>query len=644
MRYLANRYVQIFFIVFVSVIAYSNTFHAPFTFDSTPHIPDNPIIRDLKNFFSGVAYREYPRRFIGYFTFALDYYLGGVSVVYYHVTNLIIHIFCGILVYFLVLQTVKTPYFGSQQSADSSQNNTDTDSYSVIALFSALIFVSHPLQTQAVTYIIQRFTSLSAMFYLLSVLMYINGRLAGFKQPMALLYYFLSILFGIFAMKTKEIAITLPISIIIYDLFFFKTSIKKRLLFFLPLMLTIVIVPLGVVYRGQSLKELFTAMLSFKVQTDMPRSIYLFTQFRVIVTYIRLIFFPINQCLDYSFQTYGSFFSPPVLFSFLFLSSIVLTSFYLLYYASRHGNPSARLISFGIFWFFVTLSTESSIIPFIDIIFEHRVYLSSVGAFIAIAFTSNIIWNRLRTKWHLSNRLIVGAAVSMIAILTIATFARNTVWKSEISLWEDVIKKFPDNGRALNNLSAAYIDAGRYEDGIRSSKKVLLFFPDNANAYNNIGYAYFKLGKLNEAKDPLSKAIANKPDFVIAYSNIVGVYMLSGDYKKALEAVREEIKLSPSASAYNNLSLIYQKLGRYPEAVQAATEAVKRDASYFTAFNNLGMSYLKMNMINEAIIAFNKSLEINPDYQEASYNLSIAMSRLKNENETIMPTSRHKGR
>ncbi|MBI4707664.1 MAG: tetratricopeptide repeat protein [Candidatus Omnitrophica bacterium] len=601
MQYLNKRYVQILFIVFVSLIAYSNTFHAPFTFDTIPHIPDNPIIKDLKNFFSGVAYREYPRRFVGYFTLALDYYLGGTSVVYYHVTNLIIHIFCGILVYWLVVLTLRTqltihdtrykihdkkrascimhPASGQADSPihQFTYSPIHSSKGDYLPLFVALLFVSHPLQTEAVTYIIQRFTSLSTMFYLLSVLMYINGRLAGFKQPVSFLYYFLSIFSAILAMKTKEIAVSIPISIIIYDLFFFKTPAKKRLLLFLPLMLTIVIVPLGVLYHGQSLKELFIALLSYKAQTNMPRSMYLFTQFRVIVTYIRLIFFPVNQCLDYPFAAYRSFFSTPVVFSFLFLLSIVLTSFYLLYYSSRHRSPYARLISFGILWFFVTIAPQSSIIPIVDVIFEHRVYLSSVGVFIAIAFASGIVWNRLHTKWR--NRLAVGAAAGMIAILTTATFVRNTVWQSELSLWEDVIKKFPDNARSLNNLSAAYIDAGRYEDGIKSSRKVLQFFPDNANAYNNIGYAYFKLGKLNEAKDAMGKAIENKPDFARAYSNIVVVYILLSDYKKALEAVGEEIKLSPSASAYNNLSVIYQRLGRYPEAMHAATEAVNIKSS-----------------------------------------------------------------
>lgn len=649
MRYLDKRVIHILLIVFVSVIAYSNTFHAPFTFDSIPHIPDNPIIKDIKNFFPGVAYREYPRRFIGYFTFAIDYYLGGFSVVYYHVTNLIIHIFCGILVYFLVLQTVKTPYFKkvSVISVSEQTHKTDTDTesadYSLLALFSALLFVSHPLQTQAVTYIIQRFTSLSTMFYLLSVLMYINGRLAGLKQPMSFLYYSLSIISAILAMKTKEIAFTIPVSIIIYDFFFFKTSLKKRILFILPLMLTIVIVPLGVFYHGQSLKELFMAMLSFKKQTDMIRTEYLFTQFSVITTYIRLIFFPVNQSLDYSLTTYRSFFSTPIFLSFIFLSSIILTSFYLLYYSSKRGVPNVRLISFGILWFFVTIAPQSSIIPIVDVIFEHRVYLSSVGAFIAITFTAGIGLNRLRTKWHLSDSLVVGVAASIIAILTVTTFIRNTVWESEIRLWEDVVEKFSNNARALNNLSAAYIDAGRYEDAIKASKKVLALLPNNENAYNNIGYAYFKVGKLNEAKDALSKAIENKPDFARAYSNIVVVYMLLNDYKKALEAVKEEIKLNPISPAYNNLSVIYQQLGRYPEALQAATEAVKLDDSNFIAFNNLGKSYFKMDMINEAINAFGKALEIKPDYLEASYNLGIAMSR-RNESETVMPTSRHKGR
>lgn len=627
MSFLEKRYIQIICIVFVAIISYSNTFSAPFTFDSIFWLQENPYqldIKDINNFLSQVVTGiKHGGRFIGFLTFAIDYKIGGLSVLPYHITNLIIHIVCGILVYFLVLQTVKTPYFTHlKKESEIKQldyitpvNTVHTKHYGLIALFSALLFVSHPIQTQAVTYIIQRFTSLATMFYLFSLILYINGRLRiemKYKQTqdneinkitvspfssilktygVAILYFLVSLIFAVLAFRTKEMAITLPISIVCYELFFFRVSLKKRLLFLAPLFLIIIIVPLWVLSGGQSIREFFLNIFNLKIQTDMPRTVYLITQFRVMVTYIRLIFLPINQSIDYDYEIYNSFFVTPVILSFLFIMALLGLSFYLLYYSSKKGSFYARCISFGILWFFITQS-PNAIIPSVDVIVEHRLYLPLVGFSFAMAFASDVILKKLKSRWYIFNKLGIVAAVCIIAILTITTFVRNTVWKSEISLWEDVVEQFPNNARALNNLSAAYIDAGRYLDAIEKSRRTLTLAPGNTNAYNNIGFAYFKLGMLQEARDAFEEAIRYNPDSTEIYSNLVVVCIYLGDYKRAIEASKEVIRRAPSAFAYNNL----------------------------------GISYLRLNMINDAISSFRKSLELKPDYKEALDNLNNVMS------------------
>jgi protein O-mannosyl-transferase len=173
---LRKRLVHIFLIAALGFFAYSNTFYSPFLFDGRSQIIDNPVIQDLKNFISDrKGYDHNPRRFIGYLSFALDYYIGGFDVIGYHIVNLLIHIANALLAYFLVLLTSRTP--SMRQSADSSPPAS-----ALIALFSALLLVSHPIQTQAITYVIQRFASLATFFYLLSLIMYIKGRLAIEKQ------------------------------------------------------------------------------------------------------------------------------------------------------------------------------------------------------------------------------------------------------------------------------------------------------------------------------------------------------------------------------------------------------------------------------------------------------------------------------
>ncbi len=411
--YAMNTYLHLLLIAVIGFIAYSNTFHVPFVFDDVYQIKGNQMIRDLNNLLLALKGHAFPpdqynpRRFVGYLSFALNYKFGGVDVEGYHLTNLFIHIANAVLVYFFVQLTFKTPYFNKAGIRDQGlgtgqgkQNpgtggpaavygpqspipNPQPPTPAFVALFSALLFVSHPLQTQAVTYVVQRLASLATLFCLLSLVLYINGRLAS-RQAGKLVSYVLALISAVLAMKTKEIAFTLPLLIILYEVTFFAAPLKKKLLFLLPVALTLIIVPISVMHSGRPLGELLSDLSeNTRVQSAVPRWDYLMTEMRVVTTYIRLIFVPVNQNLDYDYPIYHSLFTPSVFLSFVFLLSLFGLGVYLL--SSSHARrmkdpelaPYHRLIGFGILWFFITLSVESSFIPIVDVIFEHRVYLPS---------------------------------------------------------------------------------------------------------------------------------------------------------------------------------------------------------------------------------------------------------------------------
>ena len=250
-RGILGRPVSHFLLIAVlAILVYSNTFNVPFLFDDNPNIVENPIVMDLKYFtqpseaeiFSGTfQYKEFMKRFIGYLSFALNYKAHGLDVRGYHITNLLIHIINGILLYSLVMLTFRTPWFSDSYLNDKSR---------VVALFSALLFVSHPVQTQAVTYIVQRFASLATMFYLMSLVFYVTWRLrtavrssesGAWKNH---IIYIMSLVSAVLAMKTKETAFTLPLAIMLYEFLFFKGKVKMRLLRLMPLILTMLIIPL----------------------------------------------------------------------------------------------------------------------------------------------------------------------------------------------------------------------------------------------------------------------------------------------------------------------------------------------------------------------------------------------------------------
>ena len=386
-------------IIILGTIIYSNTFDASWHFDDNTAIVENYDIRDLKgtinirNILSGTS------RWIGFLTFAPNYHFGKLDVLGYHIVNISIHLISAILVYFLMLLSLKTPCL---------KDNKISNYAASLSLVSGLIFVAHPIQTQAVTYITQRFTSLATLFYLLSLVFFIKARLQkergkSFFSPSHLGCYLVSLIAAFLAMRTKEITITLPAIILLYEICFFSPSprtLSKKLLYLTPLLLTFFIIPLlryrvtlfgvsGGVFMG--IAEVGDVIGDATQETTaISRTDYLLTQFNVIVTYIRLLLFPVNQNLDYDYPISRTLFEFPTFFSFLLLISIVIFGVWMF--------KRSRLISFGIFWFFITLSVESSIIPIRDVIFEHRVYLPSVGFVIFLTVAIYQMMEQIKTK------------------------------------------------------------------------------------------------------------------------------------------------------------------------------------------------------------------------------------------------------
>ncbi|MBI4683772.1 MAG: tetratricopeptide repeat protein [Nitrospirae bacterium] len=655
-------------IIVIAIIAYSNTFTAPFIFDDKPSIIDNPLIKDLNNFFSSSKGYEFnPRRFIGYFTFALNYHFGGLDVTGYHIINLAIHIINAMLVYFLVLLTFRTPYFMLQGSGVKTQRSRGKEAESpatihssrfesFIALFSALLFISHPIQTQAVTYIVQRFASLATMFYLLSVVLYIKGRLKWEQQNSsaadqqkenknyyitALLLYCASVISAVLAMMTKEIAFTLPIIIVLFEFVFFSSNLKKRLLFLSPILLTLVIIPISIIASDKPLGELLSDLSEQAKDTkDISRWDYLITQIRVITTYTRLIFLPINQNLDYDYPIYHSLFTPSVFFSSLFLLSIFGLAVYLLY-RSRFTVDSSqsvalnlmpityyRLISFGIFWFFITLSVESSIIPIRDVIFEHRVYLPSVGAFIAVTTTVFIGAKFLEERWPNTWKAFISVLVLITIAFSGATYARNRVWKDNITLWGDVISKSPNKARGYNSLGLSYDENGQLENAIKAYNSALAADPNDASVYNNLGNVYYEKGYFYEAMNAYKKAIALDPEYFEVRTNLGKLYYEKGLIDEAIEEYLTVLTLvSDSPVTHNNLGAAYWSKGMFDKAIEHCRLAIQLKPDYAEAYHNLALAYISKGMIDQAIEHFNIAIKLMPDNFVMYHNLGVAYEK-----------------
>jgi tetratricopeptide (TPR) repeat protein len=652
------RLLHITIIALLGLLAYSNTFDVPFVYDDTNFIVRNPFMKDFDYFVdsSKVDFeserhyltRNLPRlfktRLVGYFTLWANYRLGGLNVTGYHALNLTLHIINALFAYLIVLLTFRTPVL---------ENSSLKGHSNLIALFSGLLFVAHPMQTEAVTYILQRLVLLSSMFYLGSTAAYIGSRLSNGKARYGL--YALALIFAVLGMKTKENVFTLPVAIGLYEFLFFRNGIKKRSLLLVPLLLTMLIIPLERIDLSSDASLAATIDSAMRQPDSPPRLDYLFTQFNVITKYIRLLIFPLGQNIDHNQTLYHSFFEPSVFLSFLFLLSIFGLGLYL-FYRSRITDHVSRLAAFGIFWFFISISVESSVLPIGEMMVEYRVYLPSTGIFFAFVTIGFVLFNRMVVRSI--QRTAVIALTLMIIALSGATYARNAVWQSEISLWEDVVNKSPRKARGYNNLGLAYMSKGLNNMAIAQFLASLELDPKNYRAHNNLGNIFFSTGKIDKAIEQYEAALklntnsliactnlANayfnkglidkaleyyiialrlKPNFAETHNNLGNIYKAKGLRDKAIGHYKKALMLKPEyAEAHNNIAVIYGSKGQIDRAVEHLREAIKIKPNYAEAYNNMALLFGVMGQTDKTIEYLQRALRLRPDYAEAHYNLGL---------------------
>jgi tetratricopeptide (TPR) repeat protein len=603
--------ISILLICLVGVIAYSNSFDCSFHFDDTPNIEENIAIRNLSNVKAWWGF--IPSRPIGYLSFALNYHFHRLDVWGYHLVNLAIHIANAVLVWWLVMLTMSTPVIRSQPVSRHKGS---------MALFAALLFVSHPLATQSVTYIVQRLASLATLFYLLSLALYVKGRVwEENKGARVYFYYAGSVLCAILGMLTKEVVFTLPFALVLYEFSFIKTDtwkidLKERGVHFPIIILGIFIV-------------LFFLNFSFGIFNPVPPLLnqgydspitaweYFLTQFSVILTYIRLFVVPVNQNLDYDYPISHSFLEWHTLFGLLSLAGIFVAGILLF---RRY-----RLISFGIFWFFLTLSVESSIIPISqNVIFEHRTYLPGLGFFLVLTgVVFYFLWDRYR-------QVSVGVLVLLVLTNTVLTYERNKVWKSEYTLWADCLKKSPNKPRPLNAYGKALADAGNASEALTYYNRSIEMNPRFFLAYENRGNAKTKLGDYRGAITDYEETLRINPYHADGHYNLGNALARQGKMAEAVAQLKEAVKIIPrSADYHNNLGYVLALQGKEEEAITHFQEAIRLKPDLAAAHNNLGNALFYQGRLEEAIESYREALRIYPDFKLAKDNLKNALAKYK---------------
>ena len=493
-----------FLFVIVGSFIYLNSFNVGFQLDDLSVIVRNLHIRHPEKVIE--LFRYDPTRFLSHWTFALNFFFGGLRTPYYHLVSVILHVTCALLVYFLIARTLVLAKIKGIQSEES---------ICLVSFFCALVFLAHPVQTESVTYIVQRSTLLAALFYFASLILYLKLK-ENFRWPL----YAASLAVVFLGTVTKPIFITLPLAILLYEVCFFdflgrlrKKEIRLKTFFlFLPYLSVVLVIPFFLMlFSLNYMSEPFdAAKLTYatRVTSEISRWDYLLTQSRVLLTYLRLLVFPINQNLDYDFPLSRSFFEPQTFFSCLAVFSI-------LWIALRRFHKQ-KIVAFGIFWFFIVLIPESSIFPIPDVIFEHRLYMAVVGLSVITGVGLFTLLQSVR-RYSVYGLLIIFS-------LSLVAYTRNEIWRHPLILWKDVVSKSPLKPRPHHILADVYFEMGFLDSAEAEYQKTIALNKGYLQAYNNLGRLYSKQGRGDEAQALFKTVLERMPEHYEANINLGNVY------------------------------------------------------------------------------------------------------------------------
>ncbi len=525
-------------IVLVTAAAFGSSFAGAFVFDDEFAITNNPTIRQLWPIWKPLWPPRHGETVTGRpllnLSLAINYAISGYGVWSYHAANLAIHLVGALLLFGILRRTFLLPTMRDRWGAAALP----------LALVVALLWAIHPLQTESVTYIVQRAESLVGLFYLLTLYCFLRG--AGSAR--GVYWYVGSVLACLLGLASKEVMISAPLVVLLYDRTFcagsFREAWRRRYGFYLALAGTWLL--LG--WLVLSMSTLGTAIGPGSQQFTWWS--YLLTQPGVIVHYLRLAVWPSELCLDYGWapaSTVAEVLLPATVVAGLFAATV-----WALLKRSAWGLLGV--------WFFAILAPTSSFVPIGQAAFEHRMYLP-----LAAVTSGLVVGGFLAGQW-LARRGVIpllalqatGGLLVMFASITFGflTFQRSVNYQSELSIWEDTVAKAPSNARAHYNLGTVLAKLQRLDETVAHFNKALELNPDYADAHNNLATILAHIGRGDEAIVHYRKALQINPDFAEAHYNLGTFLANCGRLDEAIAHFQKALEIKPDAAeAGNNLGV-----------------------------------------------------------------------------------------
>ncbi|QDS91046.1 cellulose synthase subunit BcsC [Rosistilla ulvae] len=587
------------------LLTFANSFHGVFLYDDQPNIHENLSLRSLQATWEASG-TDVPsglwRRPVGRWSLAMNYWISGLDPWSYHAVNLAIHLAASLILLDLLRRTMHlrgTPRWIREHA-------------NPIALVVTLIWAVHPLQTESVTYIVQRLESLMGMFYLATIYCLLRGARSRRHLP----WYAAAVASCWLGAFTKEVMVTAPVVALLYDRIFLSRSwltVLRRRGWVHAMMLPSSIYLVWAARRLPLLPKPAsrpTIPSPFRDYSD-PWN-YLLSQPGVLLHYLQLTFWPRGQCLDYMWPVADNWLK--IVLPGLVIVGLLAASFIALWRWPRLGFVGVAS--------FLVLAPTSTIIP-LRLAFEHRMYLSLAG--VALLTVLAVAWaiRRYLDDPQQQRRMAIGLSAIVIIALMITTHLRNTVYYSRLAMFQDNVAKAPANIFAYMNLGDYYLEVDDPASALALFQATTKIKPDDARTWTCVGCALKEMGKVDQAAAMLKRAVELNPEYGQANHHYAIAMEQLGDWPTAAAHFEKAIAQEPgNATIHNDVAVALGSRGLFADAEGYLRQALQLNPEHAEAHTNLGSMIMSQGgSPREAEFHFREAVRLQPDSREAALNL-----------------------
>ncbi len=591
-------------IVLLGWLAYRGSFRGKFFFDDHRNILENRTVTRLRPLRESLPrLLRADMRPTTLLSLAINYHICRDRPRGYHAFNLAVHVVAALLLFGIVRRTLL---------CDRLRDRFRRAAVPLAAAVAA-VWMVHPLQTQAITYIVQRYESLMGMFYLLT--MYCAVRSLA-PAPGRRLWSGAAIAACALGMGAKQVMVTAPLMVVVYDAAVgprpFLGTLRRRWWLYAALGGTWVILALLIRFGPVSRSA------GFGYRHTLPGQ-YAMTQFGVILRYLRLSFWPVGLCLDYGWptaRTAGEILPPAIA-----VAALLSLTGWALWRCPAWGLAGA--------WFFLVLAPSSSIMPVADAAVEHRTYLPLAGVVAAVVMAVYVgggwLAGRVGPRRAVGKALAVAGAVLAVAVLAVLTWLtdrRNADYHSEVGMWSDVVKKSPHWYRGYDSLGVALSREKRYPEAIQAHRKALELNPAHTEGYYNLGVALANDGQTDRAIRSFHQAIRRRPRHIKAHCNLGNAYVKLGNLKEGEKWCRKALRLNPKyVIGHGALGAALEEQGRLDEAEAQYRKVLQLQPGNQTASRSLVGVLLKAGKKDQALAFCRQWLKERPGNLDARRSL-----------------------